>query len=141
MRIEDVAPAHLKSGAIRIAIEATLTCGTDLKVFKRGYHATMIIPPAAFGHEFSGVISEIAAEILNWKIATASSSRILLRVGFFLQKHSGESLRRFAFPQRSLRRINRRPGANRGEKLVAPESCRKFSRCRLPRHWHASFKE
>src|SRR5262249_31844650 len=40
-------------------IEATLTCGTDLKVFKRGYHAKMIVPPAVFGHELAGVISEI----------------------------------------------------------------------------------
>lgn len=49
----------LKPGEIRIRIEAALTCGTDLKVFKRGYHAKMIVPPAVFGHELSGVISEL----------------------------------------------------------------------------------
>jgi L-iditol 2-dehydrogenase len=60
IRIEDVAPPPLKPGEVRIRIEAALTCGTDLKVFKRGYHAKMIVPPAVFGHELSGVISEIA---------------------------------------------------------------------------------
>jgi L-iditol 2-dehydrogenase len=60
IRIEDIAPPVLKPGEVRIRIEAALTCGTDLKVFKRGYHAKMIVPPAVFGHEFSGVISEIA---------------------------------------------------------------------------------
>ncbi len=40
-------------------IGAALTCGTDLKVFKRGYHARMIVPPAVFGHEFAGTIVEI----------------------------------------------------------------------------------
>ncbi|HSU52872.1 MAG TPA: zinc-binding dehydrogenase, partial [Candidatus Dormibacteraeota bacterium] len=35
------------------------TCGTDLKVFRRGYHARMIVPPAVFGHELAGVISEV----------------------------------------------------------------------------------
>src|SRR5439155_20599441 len=40
-------------------IEAALTCGTDLKVFKRGYHAKMIVPPAVFGHELAGTISEV----------------------------------------------------------------------------------
>jgi len=59
IRIEDIAPPALKPGEIRIRIEAALTCGTDLKVFKRGYHAKMIAPPAAFGHELAGVISEV----------------------------------------------------------------------------------
>ena len=60
IQIEDIAPPALKPGEVRIRIEAALTCGTDLKVFKRGYHAKMIVPPAVFGHEFSGVISEVA---------------------------------------------------------------------------------
>jgi L-iditol 2-dehydrogenase len=49
----------LKRGEVRIQIGAALTCGTDLKVFKRGYHAKMIVPPAVFGHELAGVISEM----------------------------------------------------------------------------------
>ena len=60
IQIEDIAPPALKPGEVRIRIEAALTCGTDLKVFKRGYHAKMIVPPAVFGHELAGVISEIA---------------------------------------------------------------------------------
>ncbi len=58
LRVEDVAPAPLQPGEVRVRIEAALTCGTDLKVFKRGYHAKMIVPPAAFGHELAGVICE-----------------------------------------------------------------------------------
>jgi L-iditol 2-dehydrogenase len=59
IRVEEVAPAALQPGEVRIRIEAALTCGTDLKVFKRGYHAKMIVPPAVFGHELAGAISEI----------------------------------------------------------------------------------
>src|SRR6267154_1374752 len=44
VRVEEITPAPLKSGEVRIGIEAALTCGTDLKVFKRGYHAKMIVP-------------------------------------------------------------------------------------------------
>src|SRR5207249_1706317 len=42
-------------------------------IFKRGYHAKMIAPPAAFGHELAGVISEISATLnlpdglRNWR--------------------------------------------------------------------------
>ncbi|HLX70210.1 MAG TPA: zinc-binding dehydrogenase [Verrucomicrobiae bacterium] len=59
VRVEDVQPAALKAGEVRIQIQAALTCGTDLKVFRRGYHAKMIVPPAVFGHELSGVVSEV----------------------------------------------------------------------------------
>ena len=37
-------------------MQVALTCGTDLKVYQRGYHARMIVPPALFGHESAGVI-------------------------------------------------------------------------------------
>jgi L-iditol 2-dehydrogenase len=69
IRIEDVEPLPLNPGEVRIRIEAALTCGTDLKVFKRGYHAKMIVPPAAFGHELAGVISEVRSpksEVQSW---------------------------------------------------------------------------
>src|SRR3954451_22724376 len=59
IRVEEVALPPLKPGEVRIDIEAALTCGTDLKVYKRGYHAKMIVPPAVFGHELAGVISEV----------------------------------------------------------------------------------
>jgi L-iditol 2-dehydrogenase len=59
IQIEKVSPPALKPGEARVRIEAALTCGTDLKVFKRGYHAKMIVPPAVFGHELAGVITEL----------------------------------------------------------------------------------
>jgi len=64
--VEEVAPASLKTGEARVAIEAALTCGTDLKVYKRGYHARMIAPPAVFGHELSGTISELGSDVAGW---------------------------------------------------------------------------
>lgn len=70
VRIEDIEPRSLQPGEVRVRIEAALTCGTDLKVFKRGYHAKMIVPPAVFGHELAGVIVDVAAgaEEQGWRI-------------------------------------------------------------------------
>jgi len=79
IQIEDVVPPALKPGEVRIRIEAALTCGTDLKVFKRGYHAKMIVPPAVFGHELAGVISEIAP--LAPSLSPPSGERVAARPG------------------------------------------------------------
>jgi len=68
IRIEEIEPSLVPPGGARIRIEAALTCGTDLKVFKRGYHARMIVPPAAFGHELAGTISESGAGVTGWQI-------------------------------------------------------------------------
>jgi L-iditol 2-dehydrogenase len=78
VRIEQREPAPLQRGEVRLRIEAALTCGTDLKVYKRGYHAKMIVPPAVFGHELSGVITETGAEVEGWRagdrVAVANSA-------------------------------------------------------------------
>jgi L-iditol 2-dehydrogenase len=68
IRVEEVTSPSLQAGEVRIQIEAALTCGTDLKVFKRGYHAKMLIPPTVFGHEFAGVISELAPDVTGWRV-------------------------------------------------------------------------
>jgi L-iditol 2-dehydrogenase len=68
VRVREIAPSALQPGEVRIQIEAALTCGTDLKVFKRGYHAKMILPPALFGHELAGVIVETREAGPAWKV-------------------------------------------------------------------------
>lgn len=55
-------------GEVRLRIRAALTCGTDLKVFRRGYHARMIVPPAVFGHEFAGEIDAVGNGVTDWRV-------------------------------------------------------------------------
>jgi len=68
VRVEEVSSPPLRPGEARVRVEVALTCGTDLKVYKRGYHARMIVPPATFGHEFAGVISELAPGVAGWRV-------------------------------------------------------------------------
>jgi L-iditol 2-dehydrogenase len=58
VRIEQVPIPKAEAGELVVQVGAALTCGTDLKVFRRGYHARMIVPPALFGHEQAGTIVE-----------------------------------------------------------------------------------
>src|SRR6202521_4801518 len=58
LRIELIDVPSLAADEVLIRVLLALTDGTDLKVWKRGYHAKMIQTPAVFGHE---VVGEIAA--------------------------------------------------------------------------------
>ena len=58
VRIEAVPVPEAGPGELIVSVGAALTCGTDLKVFRRGYHARVIVPPAIFGHELAGTIVE-----------------------------------------------------------------------------------
>ncbi len=59
VRLEEVPERALAPGEVRLRLGAALTCGTDLKVYKRGYHAKMLVPPTVFGHEMAGEIVEL----------------------------------------------------------------------------------
>jgi L-iditol 2-dehydrogenase len=67
VRIERVPIPEAGKGEIVIRVHAALTCGTDLKVFRRGYHARMIAPPALFGHEMAGVVHEVGQGVRSFK--------------------------------------------------------------------------
>jgi L-iditol 2-dehydrogenase len=67
IRIENVPVPKAEKGELIVQVGAALTCGTDLKVFRRGYHARMIVPPALFGHELAGTVVEAGAGVADFK--------------------------------------------------------------------------
>jgi L-iditol 2-dehydrogenase len=56
LSLERIPVPQPQAGELLVRVEAALTCGTDLKVFLRGYHERMITPPSTFGHEFAGEV-------------------------------------------------------------------------------------
>jgi L-iditol 2-dehydrogenase len=56
LRMERIPVPSVGEGEILVQIGAALTCGTDLKVYRRGYHAMMLKPPIVFGHELAGTV-------------------------------------------------------------------------------------
>jgi L-iditol 2-dehydrogenase len=67
VRVEQVAIPEVGPGEVLLKVEAALTCGTDVKVYRRGYHAKMIVPPAVFGHEVSGVVAKVGDSVQGFK--------------------------------------------------------------------------
>jgi len=68
LRVEPVAVPTLGEGDVLVRVKAALTCGTDVKVFLRGYHARMIVPPAVFGHELAGDVVQVGAGVTKFGI-------------------------------------------------------------------------
>jgi L-iditol 2-dehydrogenase len=71
VRIETVPLPVLQPGDVLLRTRVALTCGTDAKVYRRGYHAKMIVPPAVFGHEIAGVVEEVGPGVDGLEPGTA----------------------------------------------------------------------
>jgi L-iditol 2-dehydrogenase len=65
LRIEDVEMPRLEAGEVLVKVKAATTCGTDLKIFERGYVERVIKLPTIFGHEWAGDVVGVS-EGLDW---------------------------------------------------------------------------
>jgi L-iditol 2-dehydrogenase len=63
VKIERVALPKLGHDDVLVRVRVALTCGTDFKVWKQGFHERMITPPALFGHELAGVVEEVGTAV------------------------------------------------------------------------------
>ncbi len=68
LRVEAVEVPRIGRGELLVRVKAALTCGTDVKVFLRGYHARMIVPPAVFGHELAGDVVAIGEGVQGFRL-------------------------------------------------------------------------
>ncbi len=115
LQVEPVAVPKIETGDILVRVRVALTCGTDVKVFRRGYHARMIVPPAVFGHELAGDVVAVGEDVANFSRGPARGGRQFgaLRGVLFLPPRPAESLRRSAVQQRRVRRVHPHSGAHR----------------------------
>src|SRR5882757_1070744 len=68
LQVERVAVPVAGPGELVLRVEAALTCGTDLKVYRRGYHAKMLTLDRLFGHEVAGVVTEVGAGVVGFEV-------------------------------------------------------------------------
>ncbi len=68
IRYEEVSITPPKKGEVVVKIKAALTCGTDVKTFRRGHPVLIKKVPSGFGHEFSGVIDQLGEGVTDFKI-------------------------------------------------------------------------
>ena len=64
LRVEDVEVPKAGAGEVLVKVRAATTCGTDLKIFQRGYVEKVIKLPTIFGHEWAGEVLEVAEDLI-----------------------------------------------------------------------------
>jgi L-iditol 2-dehydrogenase len=73
---EDVEIPGIGPGELLIETGAALTCGTDVKTFRRGHH--LMEPPMLFGHEFAGRVARVGEGVTRFaegmKVVAANSA-------------------------------------------------------------------
>lgn len=68
IRYENTMIKPLNKGEILVKVEAALTCGTDVKTFRRGHPVLIKNIPSGFGHEFSGIVEKISEGVESVKV-------------------------------------------------------------------------
>ncbi len=65
LKVEEVERPQIARNEVLVKIRAATTCGTDLKIFQRGYVKKVIKLPTVFGHEWAGDVVEVGDD-LTW---------------------------------------------------------------------------
>ena len=66
LELRSITTPYPGPGEILLKVECALSCGTDLKAFRRGHPLWPM--PAPFGHEFSGVVAALGAGVRNFRV-------------------------------------------------------------------------
>jgi L-iditol 2-dehydrogenase len=63
LHVEEVPKPKVGLGEVLVKVKAATTCGTDLKIFQRGYVEGVIKLPTVFGHEWAGEVVETGEDV------------------------------------------------------------------------------
>ncbi len=68
IKFEEVMVKPPEDGEVVVKVMAALTCGTDVKTFRRGHPVLIKSIPSGFGHEFSGIVEKVGRNVDNVKV-------------------------------------------------------------------------
>ena len=67
VKYEQVDVPEINDSEVLVKIDTALTCGTDIKTYKRGHPVLIKRIPSGFGHEFSGTIAAVGKNVKGFK--------------------------------------------------------------------------
>ena len=76
LKVEEREIEDPRPGEVQVQIKAALTCGTDVKIYKRGY--PFLTPPFPVGHEFAGIVTAVGAgmdpDLVGKRVVTSNGA-------------------------------------------------------------------
>jgi L-iditol 2-dehydrogenase len=67
LRFEELPVPEPAAGELVVRVEAALTCGTDVKVLRRGHPVMIPRVPTAFGHELAGTVARVGRHVVTFR--------------------------------------------------------------------------
>ena len=68
IKYEEVMVKPPQEGEVVVKVMSALTCGTDVKTFRRGHPVLIKTVPSGFGHEFAGIVARVGKGVDNVKV-------------------------------------------------------------------------
>ena len=68
IKYEETMIKPLSEGEILVKVESALTCGTDVKTYRRGHPVLIKSVPSGFGHEFAGTVAKLGKGVTKFKV-------------------------------------------------------------------------
>lgn len=68
LRVEETKKPEIGPKDVLIQVKACGVCGTDVHIYEGDKGAAEVTPPTILGHEFSGVVAQTGAEVVNCKV-------------------------------------------------------------------------
>lgn len=89
LELQNIPIPYPKPGEVLVKVQAALTCGTDVKTYKRGH--PKFPPPFMFGHEFGGDVVEVGEGVTRFKPGMRVTQSVNAECGecFFCKKGQG----------------------------------------------------
>ena len=68
IEIQELPVPRPADGELILRVRAATTCGTDVKVYRRGGHPRMLEVPTLFGHEMAGTVAAVGRGVENFAL-------------------------------------------------------------------------
>ena len=67
IRYEYVEVKEPDDNEVLVKIKAALTCGTDIKTYRRGHPVLIKKVPSGFGHELAGIVEKVGKKVIGFE--------------------------------------------------------------------------
>ncbi len=110
-------------GELLVKVRAAVTCGTDVKTYRRGH--PKFPPPFAFGHEFGGDVVEVGKGVSGFRPGARVTANVFAECGkcFYCRKGQGNLCENLVYNFGAF-----------SEYMIIPESIVRLNTFEIPAH-------